>query len=98
MRKPCGKGLKILIAGPTNIRKDALGPTKPIADQRTANLRDMGTAFEALAKEMHARFVSLYSVVPETSLGKDGVHPDGVGNAPIANTLLPVLIELAGSR
>jgi acyl-CoA thioesterase-1 len=97
-RKAYGEGVKILIAGPTNIRKDALGPTKPIADQRAANLHDMGVAFEALAKEQHARFVSLYGVVPETSLGKDGVHPDGAGNAPIANALLPVLLELAGEK
>ena len=97
-RKTYGEGLKVLIAGPTNIRKDALGPTRPIAEQREANLRDLGRAFQALADELHVRFVSLFGVVPAASLAHDGVHPDGAGNAPIAKTLLPVLLELGGAR
>ncbi|EDY18671.1 lipolytic protein G-D-S-L family [Chthoniobacter flavus Ellin428] len=87
-----GKDLAVLLVGPTNIRKDALGPTKPIADQRDAKLRELGTAFEALAKETQCDFTSLYGVVPAASLAKDGVHPDPAGNEAIAQALLPKLL------
>lgn len=90
-RKVHGQALRVLIAGPTNIRKDALGPTRPIADQRAANLENLGQAFHALADELKVHFVSLYGVVPETSLGHDGVHPDGAGNGPIAEVMLRAL-------
>jgi acyl-CoA thioesterase I len=83
-----GKDLAVLIVGPPNIRKDALGPTKPIADQRDGKLRELGDGFAALAKESHCEFVSLYGVVPEGSLTKDGVHPDVVGNEAIAKVML----------
>lgn len=87
-----GESLAVLLVGPSNIRKDALGPTKPIADQRDAKLRELGAAFEALAKESHCDFTSLYGIVPEASLTKDGVHPDGAGNEAIAQALLPKLL------
>ncbi len=97
-RKTFGERLKVLFVGPTNICKDALVATKPIAEQRAAKLRELGAGFEALAKDLNVRFTSLYGVVPKASLGKDGVHPDGAGNAPIAKALLPVLLDLAGSK
>jgi len=87
-----GEHLAVLIVGPSNIRKDALGPTKPIADQRDAKLRELGAAFETLAKELRCDFTSLYGVVPEASLTKDGVHPDAAGNEAIAHALLPRLL------
>jgi acyl-CoA thioesterase-1 len=91
-REQYGKDIAVLLAGPPNIRKDALGPTKPIADQRDAKLRELGAAFEMLAKELHCEFTSLYGVIPDTSLGKDGVHPDVAGNEAIAHALLPKLL------
>jgi acyl-CoA thioesterase-1 len=94
-RDQYGKDLAVLLVGPSNIRKDALGPTKPIADQRDAKLRELGAGFEALAKELHCDFTSLYGVVPETGLAKDGVHPDGVGNEAIAHAMLPRLLSAA---
>ncbi len=94
-RKAYGDTLTVLIVGPSNIRKDALVATKPIAEQRAAKLRELGAGFEKLAGEMKVRFASLYGVVPEASLSKDGVHPDGEGNAPIAKALLPVLLEMS---
>jgi len=94
-REKYGKELAVLLVGPPNIRKDALGPTKPIADQRDAKLRELGTAFEALARELHCEFTSLYGVVPEASLTKDGVHPDVAGNEAIARALLPKLLPAA---
>lgn len=94
-RAKYGGNLSVLLVGPTNIRKDALGPTKPIADQRDAKLRELGTAFEALAKELHCDFTSLYGAVPEASLTKDGVHPDAAGNEAIAQALLPKLLPSA---
>ena len=63
-----GAALPILIAGPPNINKDALGPTKPIADQREAKLKELGAAFAELAKERHCEFISLHGVVPASSL------------------------------
>ena len=90
-----GENLPVLLVGPSNIRKDALGPTKPIADQRDAKLRELGAAFEALAKELHCDFTSLYGVVPEASLTKDGVHPDVAGNEAIAQALLPKLLPVS---
>ncbi|MEI9893013.1 MAG: SGNH/GDSL hydrolase family protein [Chthoniobacter sp.] len=91
-RDQYGKDLPVLLVGPPNIRKDALGPTKPIADQRDAKLRELGAGFEALAKELHGDFTSLYGVVPAESLTKDGVHPDIAGNEAIARALLPKLL------
>lgn len=91
-REKYGQNLAVLLVGPPNIRKDALGPTKPIADQRDAKLRELGAGFEALAKELHCDFTSLYGVIPDTSLGKDGVHPDVAGNDAIAHALLPKLL------
>ena len=38
----------VLLIGPPNLRKDTLGPTKPIADQRERKLRELNTAFETL--------------------------------------------------
>lgn len=96
-RETYGKKLAVLLVGPPNIRKDALGPTRPIADQREAKLRELGTAFAALAQELGCDFVSLYGVVPEASLSRDGVHPDGPGNQPIADTILPKLLVHAPS-
>jgi acyl-CoA thioesterase-1 len=91
-----GKDLAVLIVGPPNIRKDALGPTRPIADQREAKLRELGAGFEALAKEMHGEFVSLFGAVPEASMGKDGVHPDVAGNEAIARVMLAKVMAMAG--
>ena len=93
-REKYGVALAVLLVGPPNINKDALGPTKPIADQRDANLRDLGRAYEALAREVHAEFVSLYDVVPATSLTKDGVHPDAAGNEVIAKVMLGRILEV----
>jgi acyl-CoA thioesterase-1 len=89
-----GKDVTILLVGPPNIRKDALGPTRPIADQRDGKLRELGSGFEKLAGEEHCAFTSLYGVVPAESLTTDGVHPDAAGNAAIAHALLPKLREL----
>lgn len=90
-RKAYGPKLRVLLVGPPNIRKDALGPTKPIADQRDAKLRELGAALARLAQETQCEFVSLYGVVPPSSLMRDGVHPDAVGNAALAKVLLAAL-------
>ena len=91
-RDQYGRDLAVLLVGPPNIRKDALGPTKPIADQRDAKLRELGAGFEALARELRCDFTSLYGVIPEASLAKDGVHPDVAGNEAIAHAMLPRLL------
>jgi|GEM_PF-843478 len=86
-RKAYGAGTAILLVGPPNINKSALGPTKPIANEREAKLRELGDAFAALARELGCDFVSLFGAVPDASLTKDGVHPDAAGNAAIARVL-----------
>ncbi len=96
-REKCGQRLPILLIAPPNIRMDALGPTKPIADQRDAKLRELGAAYETLAAELHCEYLSLYGVIPPASLTKDGVHPDAVGNEPIGTAVLPKLLDMAKS-
>ena len=91
-RAAYGSSLPILLVGPSNINKSALGPTKPIANEREGKLKELGAAFEKLAKEEKCEYVSLFGVVPDSSLLKDGVHPDGAGNEPIAKTLKPKLL------
>jgi acyl-CoA thioesterase-1 len=91
-REAYGASLPILLVGPSNINKSALVATKPIANEREGKLKELGAAFEKLAKEEKCDYVSLFGVVPDTSLLKDGVHPDGPGNEPIAKTLLPKLV------
>ncbi|MES2597591.1 MAG: SGNH/GDSL hydrolase family protein [Verrucomicrobiota bacterium] len=86
-RAAYGGKLPVLLVGPTNINQSALGPTKPIGDQREANLRALGDAFAKLAADAHGDFVSLLDVVPDASLLKDGVHPDAQGNKAIANVM-----------
>jgi acyl-CoA thioesterase-1 len=93
-REKYGAVLPVLLVGPPNLNKDALGPTKPIANQRDANLKELGSAYEALAREMRADFVSLYGVVPATSLTKDGVHPDAAGNEAIAKVTLGKILGM----
>lgn len=95
-RTTYGEKLPVLLVGPSNINKSALGPTKPIGDQREAKLRELGTAFERLAQETKSEFVSLFGVVPESSLLKDGVHPDAVGNEAIAKVMSVKLRTLLG--
>ncbi len=90
-RATYGAKLRVLLVGPPNINKSALGPTKPIANEREAKLVEQGAAFAKLAKELNCDFVSLFGVVPESTLLKDGVHPDVAGNAAIARTILPKL-------
>ena len=86
--------IPVLLVGPPNIRKDALGPSKPIADQRNAKLRELGAAFETLAKQSGCNFTSLYGVIPDTSLSKDGVHPDAAGNEAIVKVILPRILPV----
>ncbi len=90
-RQQYGAKLRILLAGPPNINKAALVATKPIANEREAKLRELGDAFAALAKETGCEFTSLFGIVPEASMTKDGVHPDAAGNAAIARVMLAKL-------
>ncbi|WP_395751377.1 SGNH/GDSL hydrolase family protein [Prosthecobacter sp.] len=93
-RTTYGPALPILLVGPSNINKAALGPTKPIANEREARLRELNSAFEKLAAETKSQFVSLFGTVPDSSLLKDGVHPDAAGNTAIAKVLAPRLKAL----
>jgi acyl-CoA thioesterase I len=86
-RQCYGPSVKLLLVGPPNLNKVALVATKPIADEREAQLKTLGAAFEALAKEKHCDFVSLFGTVPEETMTKDGVHPDPAGHAAMAKVL-----------
>lgn len=90
-RQAYGAKLRVLLGGPTNINKERLGPTKNIGNEREAKLRELGEAFAKLAKELDCDFISLFGVVPKTSLRTDGVHPDAAGNAAIASVMLKKL-------
>lgn len=87
-RATYGPALPVLVAGPPNIHKAALVATKPIANEREAQLKALGAAFESLAKETQCGFVGLFGVVPEDTMTRDGVHPDAAGNAAIARAIL----------
>lgn len=84
--------LRILIVGPPNINKNALGPTKPIANEREQKLKDLNEGFKKLAHKTACEFVSLFGVVPNESLKSDGVHPDGKGNEAIAKVIYAALL------
>ncbi len=93
-RAAYGAKLAVLLVGPPNIRKDALGPTKPIANERARKLVELGEAFAKLAKDQGCEFVSLHGAVPESALAKDGVHPDVEGNAAIAKVMAEKLMGM----
>ena len=90
-RTAYGEKLPVLLVGPPNLNKNALGPTQVIANEREAKLRELGGAFAQLAKDLDCDYVSLYGTIPENSLTKDGVHPDSAGNAAIARVMLSKL-------
>lgn len=91
-RATYGAPLPMLLVGPPNINKSALVATQPIATERETKLRDIGDAFAKLAVELHCDSISLFGVIPETSMVKDGVHPDPAGNAAIAEAIHPRLL------
>jgi len=86
-RQCYGPSVKLILVGPPNINKATLVTTKPIANEREAQLKALGAAFEALAKEKQCEFVSLFGTVPEETMTKDGVHPDAAGHSAIAKVL-----------
>ena len=89
--RQCYGPLPILLVGPPNLNKSALGPTKPIANEREAQLKALGASFETLAKEKQCEYVSWFGMVPEQTMLKDGVHPDAAGNATMATVMLAKL-------
>lgn len=93
-RKARGAALPILLVGPPNLNKDALVATKPIAKERDANLRALGEAYLDLGGRLKVNFASVYGVVPEETLTRDGVHPDAKGNRALADALRPKLERL----
>lgn len=86
-RKAFPNNPPILLVGPPNINKSALGPTKPIGDKREEKLRELSDGFQALAKELGCDYLSLFGALPEGSMKKDGVHPDPTGNEAIAERI-----------
>jgi acyl-CoA thioesterase-1 len=90
-RQTWGPETPVLIVGPTNINKGALGPTKNIGKEREAKLRELGDAFAVLARGLSCDYISLFGSVPDTSLTADGVHPNVVGNAAIAAVMFSKL-------
>lgn len=93
-----GADFSILLIAPPNINKDALGPSKPIASEREANLRNLADAYRALSEKHNTRFATLHGILPPETLAKDGVHPDARGNDLIAAALLPDLLKLQYTR
>jgi acyl-CoA thioesterase I len=91
-RQCYGPSVKCLLVGPPNINKAALVATKPIANEREAQLKALGAAFAKLAAEMQCDYVSLFGTVPEETMLKDGVHPDPAGHAAMARVILPRLL------
>jgi acyl-CoA thioesterase-1 len=92
IRELHGEDFPVLIVAPTNIRKDCLGPSRPIANEREENLVAMESAFQVLAAEMSCHFISSYNSLPPASLAADGVHPDRAGHAAMAALLGPAIV------
>lgn len=92
-RETYGQDLPVLLVAPTNIRKDCLGPSRSIANEREANLQALGAAYASLARETSCHFVSTYDSIPPASLTLDGVHPDKAGHAAIAAVMLPAILR-----
>lgn len=84
--------LRIVLVGSPNINKNALGPTKPIANEREQKLKDLNEAFKKLATEAGCEFVPLFGALPDETLLRDGVHPDAKGNEAIASVLFQALL------
>jgi acyl-CoA thioesterase-1 len=92
-RQTWGPETPVLIVGPTNINKGALGPTKNIGKEREAKLRELGEAFAVLARELSCDYINLFGSVPDTSLKADGVHPNVAGNTAIATVMFTKLTQ-----
>ena len=90
-----GATLRVVIVGPPQLRPDKR-PDAAIATARNERLRALNAAYEQLAQQTRARYLSLYGVPDDASLEADGMHPDAAGNEAIARKLLPVLLEAAG--
>jgi len=93
-RQVFGETIRILVIAPPNIRKDALVASKPIANERDANLGALENAYRELAVRERIQFFSIYGKVPEDTLKSDGVHPNPAGNEVIAQILTPELVKL----
>jgi acyl-CoA thioesterase-1 len=94
-RATYGATVPLLLVGPTNINKNALGPTKAIGPQREANLLALNAAYLELSKTENIAFVSTYGVLPDDSLTLDGVHPDATGHDELAKVMLPAIVQTA---
>lgn len=86
-RQTYGPDLPVLLVAPPNVNTNALVATKAIGPQRAARLRELGEMMRGLAQKKDCAFVSLYGVLPDDTLTKDGVHPDPRGNAAIARVI-----------
>ena len=78
---------------------DAFGAPDPKADAaKEARLKELGEAFASLAKAKNCDFLSLFGTLPDSTLLKDGVHPDAAGNAALAREILPRLDPRGNAR
>jgi acyl-CoA thioesterase-1 len=85
-----------LIFGPTNINKNALKATFEIRHERENNIRLLNEAYSKFADERNIKFHSLYGIIPDDTMGADGVHPNRYGNLIMAEKLTHVLGQYMG--
>lgn len=90
--------IRIVLIGPPNLNKSALGATRAIADDRIRNLKHLNSAYQKLANEKGLSFLSLYGVLTDPQLALDGVHPDEHGNDRIAKIFQTELDDLTLSN
>ena len=76
--------LKFVLCAPYNINTDGLKANKDKGPQRKENLIAFGKAIQKLAADQKVPCIDFYGVIPESSMTSDGVHPDVVGHAAIA--------------
>jgi acyl-CoA thioesterase-1 len=92
-RTAWGEHLPVLLVGPTDVNKDALVQTKPIADLRQANPKGLNDAFQKLAGKTSSSFVSLFGL-PRYHPAQGRRPSNGPGTEVIAKPMSPALTAL----
>ncbi|MDR3709905.1 MAG: SGNH/GDSL hydrolase family protein [Capsulimonadaceae bacterium] len=85
----------IVIVGPYNMNAGCWNANEASRAHRVRNLVALDEAYADFCRQSRLDYVSMYGVVPESSMTHDGVHPDPPGNRPIAERFAAALLEFA---
>ena len=86
-------GVKILLLAPCNLDPKKMKETGyETQAESVRRIAELETAYQKLAAEKQAKFISLRNVVPVENLS-DGLHPDPAGQALIADAIIKGFAE-----